>query len=218
MGESYAVLDYKTSFLGKTTDFIDGFLLGDGHISAKNCHISWSLKYQEFSDYIKANLKLYNPKDSRRFQKDVRCKQGGYHTTRGNTKCHPDFALQRQRWYKDKKIVPKDVVISPKSLMIWYLGDGTLTDYGLVLCTDNFSESDVDFLIAKLKQIGITSNKRFHAGLPEIAVTSSGRKVFFDYIGWKSPVKCYNYKFPDDTYQHRDRGYSASDRDMSTPQ
>lgn len=222
MGESYAVLDYRKSFLDQSSDFIDGFLLGDGHVSKKNCHISWSVKYQEFSDYIKNNLRDYNPNDSRRFQKDVRCKNGGYYTSRGNTKCHPDLVLQRARWYKDKKIVPRDVSLSPTSLMIWYLGDGTLTNYGVTLSTDNFKNDDVDFLITKLYQIGISSNRRSHVGAPVIAVNSAGRKVFFDYIGWTSPVKCYEYKFPkkkqylvDDTYAHRDRGYSTNDRNMS---
>jgi len=219
MGESYATLDYKVSHLDSTLDFIDGFMLGDGHISSKHCHISWSLKHQEFSDYIKDNLGVYKPKDSRRYQKDARCRHGGYYTTRGNTKCHPDLTLQRERWYKNKKSVPKDVVISPLSLMIWYLGDGSLTDYGITLCTDNFSETDVDFLTGKLNGIGVTCKKRNHAGLPEIAITSAGRRAFFDYIGWESPVKCYEYKFPSlDTYAHRDRGYATSDRDMSRPQ
>lgn len=63
---------------------------------------------------------------------------------------------------------------------------------------------------------GISSKMILHYEKPEIHISSSGTKLFFDYIGWSSPVKCYQYKF--DAYAHRDRGYKTSEKDMSKPQ
>ena len=227
MGSDYAVLDYGVSFLDKTSDFIDGFLLGDGHVSTQNCHISWSLKYPEFSTFIEKRLNVYAPKSSRRFAKDARCKNGGYFTTRGNTKCHPDFKKQRTRWYpQGKKIVPKDVLLSPESVLIWYLGDGSVKKYSVTLHTNGFTQECVRFLIKRLSLIGIPSKMILHNQQPEIFISSSGSKLFFDYIGWESPVRCYDYKF--DTYQHRDdtaygaaapwQGFDTGERNMSKPQ
>ncbi len=216
MGSDYATLDYGVSFLGQSIDFIDGFLLGDGHISKHNCHMSWSLKHQEFSEFIENRLSQYLPKSSRRFVKDARFKNGGSLSTKGNTKCHPDFKLQRNRWYPEgKKIIPRDVSLSPESVLIWYLGDGLSNKYSTILCTDSFSENEVEFLIKKMKKLGLLCYRRNCKNHPRIVISSSGTKLFFDYIGWTSPVKCYDYKF--NTYAHRDRGYNTGERDMSKP-
>lgn len=226
MGSNYATLDYEVSFLKQSVDFIDGFLLGDGHISKHNCHISWSLKYQEFSEFIENKLNQYLPKSSRRFVKDARFKNGGSFSTRGNTKCHPDFKQQRARWYpQGKKNVPKDVSLSPESVLIWYLGDGSAKKYSVTLCTNGFTQECVRFLIKRLSLIGIPSKMLLNNQQPIIVISSSVTKLFFDYIGWESPVRCYDYKF--DTYQHRDSSYGAAapwngfdtnERDMSKPQ
>lgn len=217
MGADYATLNYNISFMDEHIDFIDGFLLGDGHISKDNCHLSWSFKHDEFSKFIENNLSSYSPKSMKRFVKDKRLKNGGTFSIRGNTKCHPDFKKQRDRWYPcGVKTVPKDVSVSPSSMLVWYLGDGMLLNYSAMLCTDSFLESDVDFLIKQIRNVGITCNKRDTSGKPRIVIPSSGLKSLFNYIGWESPVSCYDYKF--DTYQHRDRGYNTSERNMSKPQ
>ncbi|KKK81369.1 hypothetical protein LCGC14_2814130, partial [marine sediment metagenome] len=141
--------------------------------------------------------------------------------------CHPDFKKQRTRWYpQGKKIVPKDVLLSPESVLIWYLGDGSVKKYSVTLHTNGFTQECVRFLIKRLSLIGIPSKMILHNQQPEIFISSSGSKLFFDYIGWESPVRCYDYKF--DTYQHRDdtaygaaapwQGFDTGERNMSKPQ
>ena len=215
MGASYAVLDYNISYIRNSIRWLDGFMLGDGHISKNNCHLSWNVKYKQFSQFIGHAFNDYKPK---KICSLIRDNRNGKFIKKfsGNSKCHPDIKKQRIRWYPNsKKIVPKDIILSKECVLMWYLGDGCKLKYGAELCTDNFSQKDVDFLISLLKKIGISCKCRNHINKPRIFIPSAATQSLFDYIGHKSPVKCYDYKFPDDTYQHRDRGYNTADRNMS---
>ncbi len=202
MGESYAFLDYDESMFCEVSDLFDGFMLSDGYVSKKYSHLAWSVKHREFNAYLKEVFSVYLPTSSSRFQKDVRSSNGGYITHRGNTKVHPDLKAQRNRWYPAGiKVVPKDVKITPKSLLMWYLGDGSCRPYSIELCTDNFAKNDVKYLISKLCKIDLLCKMRYHCLKPRIVFNSSESKKFLNFIGNKSPVCCYDYKF--NTYAHR---------------
>lgn len=203
MGKDQATLDYDKSFLPEKLDFVDGFLLGDGSISKKYSHISWTVKYQEFSEHIKYNLQCYQPTSRQKYMIDSRCKKGGYISNFGRTKCHPDITAQRKRWYPDgKKIVPKDVSLSPESVLIWYLSDGTfIRNQLIILCTDGFTHEEVFYLVSRLQKIGINCKKtNSHLDYPRIKILQYSLGSFFKYIGRKSPIKCYDYKFKVDDF------------------
>jgi hypothetical protein len=217
MGAGNAQLDYDQSFLNETQPFLDGFLLGDGSISKNSPHVTWSLKHDDFDSFVQQNLKVYDPCSKEYYVTDRRCKEGGYRIVCGRTKSHPDLKSMRRRWYpQGRKFVPKDVDLSPASVKVWYLSDGSITKYSIALCTDGFTDEEVDFLISGLRKMGIPCGKRLHDRKPRIVIPSSGLHLFFDYVGWESPVECYQYKFPArDSYAHRDRGYATQDRNMS---
>lgn len=66
-----------------------------------------------------------------------------------------ELADQRRRWYPNgKKQVPLDLVLTPTTLLHWFCGDGKGGDAKgtLGLCTDSFSQRDVEFLIERLKE------------------------------------------------------------------
>lgn len=72
------------------------------------------------------------------------------------TKRSLDFTKFRKLWYPDgKKIIPKDLDISPLSLAIWFCNDGCLIVTKQSTCikiaTNGFSKSDVEFLQRNLK-------------------------------------------------------------------
>ena len=194
MGAFYATLDYSQSFLDQTTaEHLDGFLLGDGHITPKNSHFTWSVKYKEFDEYIQTCFKSYGPSSQLKYTKNEKFKEGGSWMNYGRTTTHPDLYQQRSRWYPDGiKIVPKDVIITPKSVLFWYLGDGTRSGVNLSFATDGFTPDDVYFLVDKLKSIGINSHRDKNN---HIVLLLDSIRPFFDYVGWECPIKCYDYKF-----------------------
>ena len=67
----------------------------------------------------------------------------------------------RNKWYPNgKKIVPRDIILTPITLATWYMDDGCLANNNsAILCTNGFEEKYVDILIKKLRDLGIKGNK-----------------------------------------------------------
>jgi DNA-binding XRE family transcriptional regulator len=85
-----------------------------------------------------------------------------------NTSPFPELEELRDKWYKKVndetvKTVPRDLKLTPTTLLFWYLGDGSLirrkNDSNrvpfIVLATNNFSRVDINFLIQKLKGLNL---------------------------------------------------------------
>ena len=63
------------------------------------------------------------------------------------------------------------------------MGDGSKRDSGYVLCVDNFTEEEVDWLISFLdKKYGIKCNKWHKDGNPRAYVTASSRVRFTELV------------------------------------
>jgi hypothetical protein len=196
-------LDYNASFIhGQIIEAIDGFLLGDGNISpndtdlVKSGRLQCGVQYREFCEYLMKPFIIYQASvheypDSNMSSGIKLC---------GRSKFHPDIYKQYQRWYPNdgKKQPPNDVRITPTSVMMWYLGDGSLVTsektntVTVRLSTDGFDPERVEFLAKKLCDIGIACHRNNDN---RILIEARGVPSFFDYIGRKSPVECYSYKF-----------------------
>ena len=197
-------LDYNISYLNdKMIENIDGFLLGDGGINydkktkSKVSRFCCGVQYEEFCNYLMDLFKEYNGSVVKR--KSKKMKQGFMFS--GNTRFHPDIYKQYERWYpkngdKRWKQPPDDVKITPTSVMAWYLGDGSVVvkenSITLRLSTDGFAKEKVDMLVSKLNDINILCKRSKEN---RILLRAKGIPAFFDFIGQKSPIKCYNYKF-----------------------
>lgn len=183
--------DYNKKVKEEIIECIDGFLLGDGHISKSSCKLEWSVKYEEFSNYLANLFKEYYITQKQYSVFDNRTNKY-YTSNRGTSRCFAFLKEQRKRWYPDgKKIVPKDVKITPKSVMLWYLGDGCLRGVNISLSTLCFSKEDNQFLCEKLKQIGIDAHVNKSNN---IYIKLDSVREFFKYIGINE-VRCYDYKF-----------------------
>ena len=184
-------------------EYIDGFLLGDGGLSTdkrmkiKKARATCGLEHKEFCEYLigffEGTTTKYNHK---------KMKQG--FMWQGRTKHLEGLYKEYLRWYpknqegKRLKQVPDDVEITPTSVMMWYLGDGSLvkpennSTVMLRLSTDGFLKEGVELLVTKLNDIGILCHRNNDN---RIMVDAKGIPAFFNYIGRVSPVKCYDYKF-----------------------
>ena len=196
-------LDWSTSFDSEEmTEWIDGFLLGDGCIVKTKESLAGratcTQEHQEFTLFQMSRFQPYKPlctkSDHKKSEKDpvMRTYWAGF------TKYHPDFYKHYLRWYSQEggKQPPNDVRITPASVMLWYLGDGSVTDTGtgtvIRLSTDSFTPERVAFLVQRLNDKGIACHRTEDN---RVFIEARGMPAFFDFIGRKSPVKCYDYKF-----------------------
>lgn len=206
VSRAMSTLDIDTSFITENTiEWIDGFLLGDGSINYcknslhSNSRFDIGSSQIEWSIYAMSGLASYSPSEPKDYGKRDQKHPNPIYYSR--TLSHPDIISQTKRWYPiDKKIVPLDVRITPTSVMLWYLGDGSFTYQqktnagSLRLHTCSFTKDDIEkILIPKLEKVGISCWRDEHKG--DIHVSSNCFRTFFNFIGHKSPISCYDHKF-----------------------
>lgn len=122
----------------------------------------------------------------------------------------------RQAWYrrvqgkgKARKIIPHDIRLTPIVLLHWFVQDGSYGYRKLVLCTQGYTEEDVEFLIERLRQDLQLEMYKIREGKNaegewkwsiQTAKRSEIEKFFIhlrvaaDQHPWA--VECYKYKFP----------------------
>jgi 16S rRNA G966 N2-methylase RsmD len=206
-------MDYEKNILEEGSvemQVIDGLLLSDGYISSskdqKYHRFSLASSQKEFISYCRDKLLKLNPSE-------IMGGEHGYSNEKGyekvmhafSTAFHPDFTKQRVRWYIDgKKLVPKDIKLTPLSLKLWYYGDGTLINNRISnscvvrLSTDGFTQEDVEFLIEQLKTLFGIKSKNANG---RIRLLTESIPSFFNCIGMVSDIDCYSYKFDVDEWR-----------------
>ena len=104
------------------------------------------------------------------------------------------------RWYpNEKKAVPNDLVLTPLTALLWYLGDGSLHrshgSYEVRLHTDCFI--DQTKLISELARVEVNAylvpEKRKYT---IIRIPPASLRTFFEFIG-EPPFTELAYKWPD---------------------
>lgn len=188
-----------------------GELLGDGCIhyrTMNNANVSNNARFvygsskQEHVEYLRdliikeipcSRIKIYNRK----------CSISKYGTI---TTAHLFSTISTKELYnlykkyypKGKKIVPKDLILTPTIVKHWYIGDGSLikqtncNSYYATIATMGFPYEDCLFLVGLLKStlnIETWLNKRNIIYIPDKSISK-----FLIYIG-DCPVDCYKYKW-----------------------
>lgn len=219
------------SILNEARDYIDGLIISDGNIHCKYARTGYynqGCLYREWLEFISNDLYEYNiicTIDNGRFL------TGGLNSKNGSvrysliTKSYLEFRTMKDRWYSKyynvdeystrfwhldeetdewfiwKKIIPKDIILTPECVLNWYLGDGCISKYKyqngyrIRLSTDGFSREDIIYLTDILSEVinikCLISNK-------QIAIyKQSSIRSFLDYISDLPHPSCYNYKFPE---------------------
>ena len=175
--------------VGSLTQFersiIIGSLLGDGYmriIPGRNdafLEINHSIKAKDYVDYKYESLKSIcssGPKE--------RPTNDGRVAYRFFTKQHKELTEIYNRFYKNnKKIIPKDLVLDPVVLSVWYMDDGSkCRDHDIYLNTQQFSINDQNILLTKLRLVGIDArlnkDKKYH----RIRILKTSIKKFMEII------------------------------------
>ena len=169
-----ATLDPQISHINeKTIEWIDGFLLGDGSITFSNRETFMSARFsmgssqEEWTKYAMSNFIAYNPTEVKAWGKID--EKHPNHTWICKTLTNPDIVHQAERWYygpNQTKRVPPDVRITPISILLWYLGDGSLTyiedcnTYVVRFATCAFPIEDIEnILMPKLTRLGLECSR-----------------------------------------------------------
>jgi hypothetical protein len=184
----------------RLAEFLKGSMLGDGHIREGRIvsHYQLCIKHLEYIKHVQTIFR------------ESGYKTGWYESYNPKLDCtHYTFYVNstvelhyyRKIWYPNGiKCVPKDIELTPLSCLYWYLEDGSpdLTNQritGIVFSTPGFTKLENKNLVNKLKRVlnitgGVSINKRNYIRLNKIPAL-----LFLNYIGGKSPVQCYTYKF-----------------------
>lgn len=190
----------KESFI----EWVDGFLLGDGHIGYRSKYgfAYIGCKHKEWAEYAMSGFADYHPNaPSLRRQISKRYNKV-YEGWQIATRSHMDLAEQKQRWYRKEgnkyiKNVPDDVRITPTSLLLWYLGDGTYSGGDISIAAYDFTEEDNRFLASLIAEnLGLHCALHKSKGfLSKLYFPAAEIEKFFDTIGRTDPTGCYPEKF-----------------------
>jgi len=181
-------------------EWINGELLGDGSLVSQykySARFSYGSKYFEYCQYVKDTLELFNINITGKIYKKRNKRQGNisYSYT---SRAYKELAFIYKKWYPEgKKIVPKDIRLTPITLRQHYIGDGSLNHKKhdrpyITLSTNCFTISDVEWLIKYLIELGFKALRR--PARNDISISVYSTKEFLNYIG-KCPVECYQYKW-----------------------
>jgi len=122
-----------------------------------------------------------------------------------------------ERWYKMEliertvkrtKIVPRDVKLTPLTLCVWHMDDGSANpkDANIELNTQGFTVEEIDFLIERLdKDLGIKSHKKKARKKDQYKIYI-GRDHYFDFMEMIKPHiewDCFKYKVDTETYDKK---------------
>jgi len=196
-----SAFDYKQSLLTRNLiDIIDGLVIGDASIGLSNnnktARLSISGKYKEFIVYCRGLVESFKPSEVKYYNGEK-----GEGTWSFYTKFHPDLGKMYFRWYNNGiKDVPPDINLSPITILLWYLGDGSISaingdhSRSLKFSTNSFSREAIEnILVKKMLELGIEASRVDKSN--QLFIKTSSIVSLINYIGKNPPVKCYSYKF-----------------------
>jgi len=184
----------------KAIKWINGELLGDGCLcsqSAYSARFSYGSKYFEYCQYVSNILKSFGVKQTGNIREQYYKEYNSYvyyYTSLSYVELLPIY----KQWYPNgKKIIPKNIKLTPLTMRQWYIGDGYLKHPKngrptIELATCGFLISDVNWLIRRLSDLGFKATRWITNNTINISTKST--KEFLDYIG-DCPINCYKYKF-----------------------
>ncbi len=153
----------------KQTELVTGSLLGDSFLQ-RSSRITGS-RYRYYLAHENSQIEWLKLKiKSLRGFKFYLEPRGAYKQSKAATAARTSYCYQyellaKKYYNKGKKVVPKDIKLTPLSLVTWYLDDGTLNGNGAMFCCESFSLKEMKFLCRELKRLGIEAViNKYHQG------------------------------------------------------
>lgn len=149
---------------------LEGMLLGDGHLERQGGALTAGLKIEHSvrqAAYVA--WKHMEWRDWVRTPPRERLRRNGLGTVSTNvgfcTLSHVEFERFRTKYYRDhRKVVPEDLALTPLSLAVWFMDDGSRKSSqcrGLYLNTQSFTAAEVDLLRWVIQRdVGVATSVR----------------------------------------------------------
>lgn len=168
-------------------EVLDGCLLGDGHFDPQGRYQStqlygeYPLRKEEMLSSLGSRGNTITRAPPRKPQRRMRMPVSLW------------GRQERARWYPDgKKIVPRDLSLTPRVLAVWYMDDGCKQRQRVQFATCAFSLDDVLWLSHNLKVRGMDNTVRVRDGYPRIFLTREGtRRLMYSIGSFVSPEMRY---------------------------
>lgn len=195
-------------------EFIDGSLLGDGSLEKVNSkHISETARFSKKSKsylYLLWNSQfMFKNKGNDRITYEKTILNGkSFKTYRMRSLHHNELIGYMRRWYIGHppiKIVPKDIVITPFLLLVWFMDDGyshftKKEGVRIFLSSMCFNKKDQQFLcdeLMRLYSIKTSLNKVKSGTGYIIRINKKSISIFYNTIGpCPEPLKkVFGYKW-----------------------
>ncbi len=183
----------------EAVEWINGELLGDGSLESPHltsANFSHTSKYLEYAKYVSTTLASFGVQQSGKLRERYTEGVKG-HIYRYRSLAYVELLPHRMLWYPEgKKVVPKQVQLTPLTCKQWYIGDGYLqrgeAGSGIVLSTQGFPENDVKWLVTQLIKLGFSAARQ--PSINTIRIYTRSVRNFLEFIG-ECPVVCYKYKW-----------------------
>ena len=211
-------MNKKINLTNKQKQVLVGGLLGDAHLTKfkyGNSQISYISSIKSHVEYFQSFFKDFEvgecksgPKEYKFFDKRTNKIYTRY-TFR--TQLNVTFSEIRNQWYDENriKIIPINIKLTPLVCLLWYLGDGGLSQkyskketHYIKLNTNCFKKSEIEkILLPQLIKFEAFLSKN-EKGQPIVLIPRRKIENFLKYIG-KCPFQEYEYKWEVFPYKNK---------------
>jgi hypothetical protein len=174
-------------------EILVGVLLGDGAMRKKTqalLEINHSIKQKDLVDWLYTKFKNFVATAPK-----IRSGNGKRVAYRFTTKSLPVFTQFYDRFFQNRrKVIPKDLEITPLTLACWYMDDGSRCDRDIYLNSQQFSHEEQQKLCSLLReQLGISATLNKDKTYQRIRIKKESVLWFMDLIkGYILPI--FKYK------------------------
>ncbi len=132
-------------------EILIGVLLGDGAMRKKThalLEINHSYKQKDYVDWLYQKLENYTDTEPK-----MRKSNGNRIAYRFTTRSLPVLTKFYDNFFQEKhKIIPDNLKLSPLTLAVWYMDDGSRCDKDIYLNTQQFTQEEQKKLILLLEK------------------------------------------------------------------
>ena len=202
----------------KLYEILEGELLGDGSLRVNGRLSAYYRHWSKYPEYLKWLFGLLEEQgadwNGRITAREVIFEGYRSRVYHAATYSYRELGELQRKWYPNgKKIVPKDIKLTPTVLAHWHLGDGHLhkerkngASWNQVsIATQSFTKEDVELLVDKLASIGVHANVNKYKGYIISFASKKDIRRFFAYMGDCPPAikEVYGYKWLHQVCSHK---------------
>lgn len=146
----------------KEKEIFDGIIISDGCLNSSRIsgRLSLGFKYLETLNRIIEDLpsmKFIKPWTYTIHDKRTNKDYINYYT---KSCFYRDLLQEYNKWYniQGKKIIPKDIILTPLLCYWWFVCDGYVVKNNVYLCTDSYEKNEILELIDKFQNLNFKCN------------------------------------------------------------